>query len=455
MEDPSGTLLTIFKLIAVLVLALANGFFVAAEFSLVSVRRSRVEQLVEDGVPMAAAVDRGTRNLDAYLAACQLGITMASLALGWIGEPALAHLIEPLFAMLPTAWASVGAHTISIAIAFSVITALHIVLGELAPKSLAIQLPEETSLWTARPLEIYLAVFRPAIMGLNGLGNMLVRSFGLEPASEQSLAHSVDELKMLMDSSRDAGVLGEAEEAMVDSVLRLREQRVGALMTPRTEIVWLDLEDPLDDNLSTIRETGFSRFPVARESLDNIQGIIKAKELLDRNLSGQGIDLEAALRQPLFVPETMSALKVLDRFKRVRTHMALVVDEHGGIEGLVTLNDLMEAIVGELPMADRPAEPRASRREDGSWLLDGMIPIEELKDLLDLPDVPEEERHNYETLAGFVVLRLEDIPQEGQVFDWGQWHFEVVDMDGHRVDKVIATPQEPSLEAQLEEEFDD
>ena len=455
MEDPSGALLTVFKLVAVLVLALANGFFVAAEFALVSVRRSRVEQMVEEGHPMAHAVDRGTRNLDAYLAACQLGITMASLALGWIGEPALAHLIEPLFAALPMAWASVGAHTLAIAIAFSIITTLHIVLGELAPKSLAIQLSERTALWTARPLEIYLKIFRPAIMGLNGLGNLLLRGFGLRPASEQSLAHSIEELKMLMDSSRDAGVLGETEEAMVDSVLRLREQRVGALMTPRTEIVWLDLEDPLEDNLTLLRESGYSRFPVARESLDEIQGIIKAKELLDRNLSGQAIDLEVALRQPLFVPETMSALKVLDRFKRARTHMALVVDEHGGIEGLVTLNDLMEAIVGELPMADRPAEPRAARREDGSWLLDGMIPIEELKDMLDLPDVPEEERHNYETLAGFVVLRLEDIPQEGQVFDWGRWHFEVIDMDGHRVDKVIATPQEPSLEEQLEEEFDD
>ncbi len=455
MEDPSGALLTGFKLVAVLVLALANGFFVAAEFALVSVRRSRVAQLVEDGVPMSGAVERGTRNLDAYLAACQLGITMASLALGWIGEPALAHLIEPLFAALPTPWANVGAHGLAIAVAFSIITTLHIVLGELAPKSLAIQLSERTALWTARPLEIYLKIFRPAIMGLNGLGNLLLRGFGLRPASEHSLVHSIDELKTLMDSSRDAGVLAEREEAMVDSVLRLREQRVGALMTPRTEIVWLDLEHSLDDNLDRIQETGFSRFPVARESLDGIQGIVKAKELLDRNLAGQRLDLERALRQPLFVPETMSALKVLDRFKHARTHLALVVDEHGGIEGLVTLNDLMEAIVGELPMAESPAEPRATRRDDGSWLLDGMLPIEELKDLLGLPDVPEEERHNYETLAGFVVLRLEDIPQEGQVFDWGQWHFEVMDMDGHRVDKVLATPEPPTLEEQLEEEFEE
>ena len=453
MEDPSSALLTVIKLVAVLVLALANGFFVAAEFSLVSVRRSRVEQLVEERHPLAPAVDRGTSNLDAYLAACQLGITMASLALGWIGEPALAHLIEPLFAALPTAWAAVGAHTISIVIAFSVITALHIVLGELAPKSLAIQLAERTALWTARPLEIYLTMFRPAIMGLNGLGNLLLRGFGLRPASEHSLAHSLEELKMLLDSSRDAGVLAESEEAMVDSVLRLREQRVGALMTPRTDIVWLDLAHSLTENLQLIRDTGFSRFPVARESLDEIQGIIKAKELLDRSLSGQEIDLEAALRQPLFVPATMSALKVLDRFKRVRTHLALVVDEHGGIEGLVTLNDLMEAIVGDLPLADHPAEPRALQREDGSWLLDATLPIEELKDMLDLPDVPEEERHNYETLAGFVVLRLKDIPEEGQVFTWGDWQFEVIDMDGHRVDKVLATPQEPSLEEQLEGEF--
>lgn len=450
--DDSSSLMIAGKLLAVIVLVLANGFFVAAEFSMVAVRRSRVEQLVEQGHPLAPAVRRAVGNLDTYLAATQLGITMSSIALGWIGEPALAQLVAPLFHLLPEAWAAATSHVLSIAIAFAIITALHIVLGELAPKSLALQRTEGTALSTARPLEFYLFLFRPAIVALNGLGNGVLRLAGLQPASEQSLAHSIEELKMLMDTSREAGILAETEEEMVDSILRLREQRVSALMTPRTDIVWLDLERPLEENLKILQESGFSRFPVARGSLDNVLGVIKAKDLLNRSLAGEPVDLKATMRQPLFVPETMSALKVLDLFKRSRTHIALVVDEHGGLQGLVTLNDLMEAIVGEIPLAGEAAEPHAIRREDGSWLLDGMMPLDEFKELFDIRELPEEERHHYETLAGFVMMQLEEVPREGERFEWGGWRFEVVDMDGHRVDKVLAVPLEAApLDAETRE----
>lgn len=439
MDEPSALVIA-GKLLAVIALVLANGFFVTAEFSLVAVRRSRVEQLVEQGHPLARAVRRAVDNLDTFLAATQLGITMSSIGLGWIGEPALARIIEPLFYFLPGAWQFISAHALASAVAFAVITALHIVIGELAPKSLALQRTEGSALTTARPLAAFLFVFRPAITALNGLGNFAIRKFGLHPVADETLAHSVEELKLLMDSSREAGILAETEEKMVDSILRLRGQRVSALMTPRTEIVWLDLDHTPDENMRVIVESGFSRFPVAQGSLDNVLGVVKAKELLNRSLTEQTVDLKAAMRQPLFVPESMPALKVLDLFKRSRTHIALVVDEHGGLQGLLTLNDLMEAIVGEIPLAGEEAEPHAVQLDDGSWLLDGMMPIDEFKELFRIRELPGEEEDFYETLAGFVMMQLGEIPAEGLAFEWGGFRFEVAEMDGHRVEKVLARP---------------
>jgi CBS domain containing-hemolysin-like protein len=431
------------KLATVIALVLANGFFVAAEFSLVALRRSRVEELIAEGHYLARTLERAVKNLDAFLAACQLGITMSSIGLGWIGEPFLAALIEPALRFLPESWAFIGAHAIAVAIAFTIITALHIVLGELAPKSLALQRTEATALAVVSPLEWYLRLFRPVIAPLNNLGNLVLRLLGLRPAGGEELVHSPEELKFLVTASREAGLLSEAEEEMVEEVLRLRDRRVGALMTPRTEIVWIDLDDSPDENRRKMMESGRSRFPVCQGGLDNVLGVVFAKDLLARILAGEPLDLKSSVRDLLFVPESVRALKVLELFKQSGTDSAMVTDEYGGIQGLITLKDILEAIVGEIPSADEPPDPQVVRRADGSWLLDGMLPVDEVTEVLSMAGPPPEEGA-YHTLGGFVMAHLGRIPSTGDRFEWGGLQFEVVDMDGHRVDKVLVTPEPPT-----------
>lgn len=431
------------ELLAVIGLVLANGFFVAAEFSLVALRRSRVEQLIAEGHPRAGALQRAVKNLDAYLAATQLGITMSSIGLGWIGEPVLAQLIEPALRFLPESWALISSHAIAVAVAFTIITALHIVLGELAPKSLALQRTEGTALAVVSPLEWYLRLFRPAIYSLNYLGNLILRFLGLQPAGGEALIHSPEELKFVLAASREAGLLSEAEEDMVEEVLGLRDRRVGALMTPRTEIVWIDLDDPPDENRRKMAESGRSRFPVCQGGLDNVLGVVFAKDLLAHSLAGEPLDLKSSVRDPLFVPESVRALKVLELFKQSGTDIAMVTDEYGGIQGLITLKDVLEAIVGEIPSVDEPPEPQVVRRADGSWLLDGMLPVDEFKEVLPIARSVREEEGTYHTLGGFVMAHLGRIPSTGDRFEWGGLQFEVVDMDGHRVDKVLVMPAPP------------
>ena len=432
-------LLSAGKLLAVLILVLANGFFVAAEFSLVAVRRSRVEQLTAEGHPGAATLQRAVNNLDAYLAATQLGVTMSSLGLGWIGEPALAVLIEPAFHLLPPNLAQISSHTLSVVIAFTIITALHIVLGELAPKSLALQRTEETAFAVINVLELYLAIFRPAVHILNNLGNFVLKLLGLEPGSREGLLHSTEELKLLVAASHEAGLLGEAEQDVVERVFSLGDRRVSAYMTPRTEIVWLDIDDSLDKIRRQVIESVHSLFPVGQDNIDNLLGVVQAKEFL-ANAPTQPLELQSLVERPLYVPESMRALKVLELFKKSGTHIALVVDEYGVTQGLVTITDIVEAIVGDIPSTEELADPEVVQREDGSWLLDGLLPIDEFKDLFHLRKLSEGEGINYHTLGGFVVTQLGHIPSAAEYFEWAGMRFEVIDMDGNRIDKVLVVP---------------
>lgn len=343
MSSPSSLLIA-GRLLAVVVLVLANGFFVAAEFSLVALRRSRVEQLLAQGHPRAFALQRAVRNLGAYLAATQLGITMSSLGLGWIGEPALAELIEPAFHFLPESLALISSHALGGVIAFTIITALHIVLGELVPKSLALQRTEETAIAIVNPLELYLAIFHPAVHVLNNLGNFVLRLLGLQPGSGEELFHSVEELKLLVAASHKAGLVGEAEQDVVERVFSLGDRRVSAYMTPRTEMVWLDINDSLDKIHRQVIESVHSFFPVAEDSVDNILGVVQAKEFLAHNPT-KLVELQTILHQPLYVPESMRALKILELFKKSGTHIALIVDEYGVSQGLVTLIEIGRAHV--------------------------------------------------------------------------------------------------------------
>ena len=434
-SDDGALVMDLLRVLAVFALVAANGFFVAAEFSLVAVRRSRVAELAAAGRINARPLLRAIDNLDANLAATQLGITISSLALGWIGEPALAHLIEPLLGWLPAGIATVGAHAIAVALAFVIITALHIVLGELAPKSLALQRSEGTALWIVRPLGLFLFLLRPAILMLNGLGNLVLRAFGLRPGSGEESLHSPEELKLLVRASQDAGILQDAQEEVMVRVLSIGGRRISDIMTPRREIDWVDVDDDPKETLRIIRECRHDHLLVGRGNIDEPLGMIVKQDLLDRVLDGERLDPLAAIRQPIIVHEAMPIFRVLDQFKRTPIRLALIVDEYGGLEGIVTQTDLLEAMAGDMPEVEGE-EPDIVERQDGSLLIDGMMPAYAAFDRLQLHTRPQD--RDFHTIAGFALSRLGHLPEVGEQFDYGGWVFEIIDMDDRRIDKLLA-----------------
>ena len=419
----------------VLLLVAANGFFVAAEFSLVAVRRSRVAQLVAAGTRNAKALQRAVDNLDAYLAATQLGITISSLALGWIGEPALAHLIAPVLAELPGWLATAGSHAVAVAVAFTIITALHIVLGELAPKSLALQRTEGTALHVVRPLTLFLFLLRPAIYALNGLGNLVLRLFGLRPGTVEESLHSPEELKHLVSASQEGGLLQEEQQEVVERVLSIGDRRISDIMTPRVDVYWIDIEDDRETMLRSIRECRHGQLLVGKGSIDEPLGMILKRELLDQALDGKQLDPTAVIRQPLVVHEAMRIFKVLEQFKKAPIRLAIILNEYGSLEGIVTQTDLLEAIAGDLADVEGE-EPAVVERQDRSLLIDGMMSARDAFDWLGLQ--PAE--GGFHTIAGFVLSHLGHLPVVGEHFDYEHWRFEVVDLDGRRIDKVLAIP---------------
>jgi putative hemolysin len=429
----ASSLADILGIASVLFLVAANGFFVAGEFSLVATRRSRVAELVADRRMNAFALQRAVENLDAYLAVTQLGITISSLALGWIGEPALAHLIEPLLNALPVAAA--GSHAIAVAFSFVVITALHIVLGELAPKSLALQRSEDTALWVVRPLGLFLFLFRPAILALNGLGNFTLRLFGLQPGVREESLHSPEELKLLVAESEQAGLIQHAQQEVVDRVLTIGGRRIADIMTPRREVDWIDAEDSREEILRTIRESPHEQLLVGRGGIDEPLGMIAKKDLIDQAINGQPLDPMAVIREPVAIHESTPIFRVLDGFKRAPVRLAIVLDEYGGLEGIVTRTDLLAAIAGNLPDIEGE-EPHIVEREDGSLLIDGLTPAHDAFTRLALRTPPADDFH---TIAGFALLRLGRLPEIGDHFNYEGWRFEVARMDERRIDKLLVS----------------
>ncbi|MBI4492381.1 MAG: HlyC/CorC family transporter [Chloroflexi bacterium] len=425
---------TVFRLLAVLLLVAANGFFVAAEFSLVAIRRSRVEQLVAEGHPLGPAVQRAVQRLSASLAVSQLGITMASLGLGWIGEPALADLLEPLFRALPEQWALVGAHTLAVALAFGTITALHIVLGEQAPKMFALQRTERTALAVAVPLDVFLVLFRPAIFLLNGMSNLVLRLVRLPPLAAEELVHSVEELRYMVIASRKAGVLDEVEGEMVNRVFGFGETRAHEVMVPRTEVVAVEATTSLEAALECVAREGRTRLPIYEENLDHIVGVLHLRDLARSLRQGQNprAPVRTIMRPPLVVPESASVEDILAEMRRRRTQMAILIDEHGGTAGLVTMEDLLEEIVGEVQDEfERPHEP-IRPQPDGTVLVDGLVGIEEFAERFHL-DLPEE---GYDTVGGLVMARLGRMPRTGDSLRLDDYRLEVEAMDGRRVATV-------------------
>jgi CBS domain containing-hemolysin-like protein len=425
------------RLLAVLALVLANGFFVAAEFSLISVRKTRIDQLLAEGSRMARPVRRALQNPDQFIAATQRGITMASLGLGWIGEPAIASLLEPALNGLPTPISVATAHTIAVAIAFSIITALHIVLGELAPKTVALQYPEQVSLVVAKPTELFLRVFHPFIRVLNGMGWAVVRMFGMKAASGHGGVHSEEELKMLVTASQQAGVLEEEEEQMLHRVFHFAEFTAAEMMVPRTEMTAVKADATISEVVDRVWRGRHTSLPVYRGELDDIVGIMLVPDLVRALASPPGnFSVAAIAREALTVPETMKADELLRQMRRHRTHQAIVIDEYGGTAGLVTFERVMERIVGELG-GDFGTGASAPIRQlpDGSALVDGLALVTDINEQFGL-DIDEE---TYTTLGGYMLGRLGRRPQVGDTIEIGGKTLRVEAVDGLRVSRVRIT----------------
>ncbi len=433
----------ILRLVAVVLLVIANAFFVAAEFSLVSVRKTRIAELAAQDSPGAKSVEKAISNPDRVIAATQLGITLASLGLGWIGEPALAHLIFPVVELFPAEFQEEVSHTISAVIAFTLITFLHVVAGELAPKSIALQNPEKTSLFVAGPTLLTERIFKPAIWALNGSGNLLLRLVGVKPASGHELVHSVEELRMILTASTDGGAVEVDESQMLHAVFDFGELVVRQVMIPRTEIIAVEADEPLERIIQKTSQTSYTKFPVYDDSLDQILGIVHVKDLLIAMQQPGSLTRTARhfLREAMFVPETISVRSLLRQFRDNRVHIAIVLDEFGGTAGLVTLEDLLEEIVGEVSDPFDAVDPDFQAQPDGSVLIDGLTLINDVNQKLGL-NLSDQD---YDTIAGFILGRLGHIPREHETIETQGVKFKVEKMDGMRIAWLSLRPsrQEP------------
>ncbi len=415
------------RLLAVLFLVLMNAFFVAAEFALVGSRRSRIDQLVEEGASGAATVQKALKNLDRYISGTQLGITLASLALGWIGEPALATLVDNGLAMLGVKAAAGVAHSAAgVATAFIVITFLHIVLGELAPKSIALIAPERTSMYLARPLMLFSRVMSPFITLLNNVANALLRLVGVNPVGDgHQHIHSADELRLLVMQARAQGTLNENDSMMLAGVFDFHEKKARDVMRPRTDVAAIPLDATEDEVWKILRTERYSRYPVIGESLDDIVGVFLAKDLW---LHQGSFTLKQFLRAPLFIPDSRAAERVLDDLRKTRAHMAVVLDEYGGTAGIITMEDLVEEVVGDI--ADEyDAAAREALETDGVLELAGSMSLIDVRSDYKVL-VPE---GDWTTLGGYVFNALGRLPRIGDRVNIPGSDLEVVAMDGRRV----------------------
>jgi len=435
----SAIAVDLLRLVAVVVLVLANGFFVAAEFALVSVRRTRIAELVAQGNDAAKWAAKALEDPDQVIAATQLGITLASLGLGWVGEPALSHLLEPVILLFPANLQEGASHSISAGLAFAIITFLHVVVGELAPKSIALQNPEDTSLWVARPTLWTEWIFKPFIWALNGAGNFLLKTVGVDPASGHELVHSVEELKMIVTASAKEGVVATDEREMLHAIFDFGELLGRRVMIPRTEISAFEADVRLDKAIKMAIQSSYTKFPVYEDDLDNIIGIVHIKDLLraEQDPERRNSKVRDLAREAFFIPESVPVRAVLKQFRDQHRHIAIVMDEFGGTAGLVTLEDLMEEIVGEVSDPFDKKEPEMQQLPDGSVLLDGLLSIEEVNKELHLNLYDE----NYDTIAGFVLGKLNRIPAVGDSLETDGFQFVIEKMDGMRIERLSLKPK--------------
>lgn len=426
------------EILFIFILILINGFFSMAELALISSRRVRLEQRADDGDKGSRSALELLKSQSRLLSAVQIGITLVGVFTGALGGATLAERLTVWLAKIP--WLVPYAGGISIVVVVLLTTYFSLVLGELMPKRLAMNNPEKIASSVAGFMKFISKALSPVVHLLSSSTDFGLKLLGMADSKEPPITE--DEIKGLIEQGTLVGVFGSAEQEMVEAVFRLNDRTVNALMTPRTEIEWLDANDPPEAILKQIIASSHSRFPVAHSSLDNVVGILNAKDLLEKFILNEPFNMLELISKPLFVPENTPAMRMLEMAREAGVHEAMVIDEYGGLMGMTTLFDVLESIVGEIPNSDESSESEIIVREDGSYLLDGLLPIDELKEILDVDLLPEEDKVGFQTVGGFVMNQIGSIPHTGQHFHFLNYRFEVMDMDDRRVDKVLLNKYE-------------
>ena len=416
------------ELLIIVVLLILNGIFSMSEAAVIASRRARLQQLADKGDAGAKTALKITDDPNRFLSTVQIGITLIGILLGAFGGATMASQIAALLADTPLA---PYAGTIGFALIVLLTTYLSLIIGELVPKRLALRSPERIASLVAPPMRVLSRITAPVVTLLSVSTDAVLVVLGARELDEPPVTE--EEIKGMLRQGVEAGVFEEAEHDMVEGIFSLGDRRIGTLMTPRTEVYWLDVNDPPEENRDKLLSSEFSRLPVCDDDPDHVLGMLHSKDLLAQLLSGKPLDIRAATTEALFVPMSMTASKVLDLFRETGKHIALVIGEYGGMEGLVSIQDILEEIVGEVE-----EEEHAVQRDDGSWLLDGMMSIDDFEEMFDIEEAPGA-HEGYETLGGFMLSLLGNIPKAGDELDWESLHFEVLDMDGNRIDKVLIT----------------
>ncbi len=431
----------------ILILILVNAIFKMYEIAMVSSKKTRLVARAEDGQKGASVAMELLQDPDQqYLSALQVMINMIDTMAGGIGGATLSQPLAEIFKRID--WLAPFADIAALILVVIVITYFSIVMGELIPKRIAVSKPEDVVTKYSPMIKSLSRLMRPLTKLLSASTNLGIKIFNIDVTREPAITE--EELKGYIQEGRQTGVFDEAEQTMVDGVFRFTDRRVDAIMTPHTELDWINLDDDQETIIKEMVESSFSRLPVAHGDLNRSTGYINTKDLVGVDIHDPQFRLEDYIREPLFFPGNMQAVKAFEQFRQTGIHHALVLDEYGGVEGFVTLYDVLESIVGDIPLDEHDKDQVIVRRADGTWLVDGLIPIDELKEIMDVDELPEEDKAGFQTLSGFVMNQLGRIPKTGAIFEWDHWRFEVVDMDGHRVDRVLvmdtSTEEKPSVE---------
>ena len=427
------------EIVIIFLLILANGLFAMSEIAVITARKSRLQDWANKGNTKAKVALEIAGSPNQFLSTIQIGITLIGILAGAFAGRTIATRLSTALNAVPGM--EPYSEAAGLAVVVIAITYFSLIIGELVPKRVALGYPEGIATVVAVPMRVLSAVSAPAVWMLSVSTEGILGMLGGRSSKEPPVTE--EEIKALIRQGTKAGIFEESEQHMVEGVFRLGEKTAWAIMTPRSQMMWLDLKDSLDEIRKKLSESGHSRFPVGDGGLDNVVGVVQAKDLLPRAMAGEPINIHASLQQPFYVPRSAPALQVLELFKQSGRHIALVVDEYGSIEGLLTHHDILEAIAGEIPFGEEPVQPKAVQRQDGSWLLDGMLSVEEFKDIFELENLPGEKRDVYQTLGGFLFTQMGRVPSESDRFEWSRLRFEIVDMDGKRIDKVLVTRQEP------------